>query len=77
VSIIYIEQSHETYEWGLEGAYQQAVKRAREEIIKTLPADYRIITEKHEPAPAEKADMIRASYLMETVEDIGAYRYNK
>jgi similar to stage IV sporulation protein len=77
VSIIYIEQSHETHEWGLEGAYREAVKRARKEVMKTLPSDYRIITEIHEPVPVERADLIRVSYLIETVEDIGSYRYNK
>jgi len=73
VTIAFIEQVHEVWQWGIEGAYREAVKRAKEEIIKELPADFRIISEKIEPAPGKEPDFIRVVYTLETLEDIGSY----
>lgn len=76
VKVTYIEQKREVFEWGLEGAYNEAVSRAQKETYDMLPQDCRIISERHEPLSSEKADVIKAVYIMETVEDIGTYRYN-
>lgn len=74
ITITYIEQKHEIYEWGLDGAYQEAVKRAKQKILKLLPSDYRVVSEKHEPIPQKRTDLVRSSYIMETIEDIGTYK---
>jgi similar to stage IV sporulation protein len=76
INVTYIEQERKIHEWGLEGAYLEAVSRARTEAMESLPQDCRILTERHEPLPAEKADLIQTGYFLETVEDIGAYGYN-
>ncbi|MBZ4653762.1 MAG: putative rane protein [Peptococcaceae bacterium] len=70
----YFQQEHYEKNWGVEGAYQEAVKRARAELLKALPQDHRIIKEGHEPVPAEKKGLIKALYFLETIEDIGVYK---
>lgn len=73
VTTVYIEQQHFTNEWGLEGAYQEAVKRAKNKVLENLPDDYRIIAERHQPVSPEKKDVVYAKYVLETIEDIGIY----
>jgi len=73
ITTVYREQEGTTLEWGLEGAYQEAIRRARTEVEKNLPADCRIITERAEPLPSPDSDLIRVLYVLETVEDIGCY----
>lgn len=73
INIVYREQVHHVQEWGLEGAYQEAVRRARIEAEKELPADCRIINERAEPLPSQEPSLIRVLYIMETIEDIGSY----
>ena len=74
VTIVYLEQKHEIYDWGLAGAYQEAVVRAKNSVLTELPADYRVITEEHEPLLSKKADLVRVQYEIETIEDIVVYR---
>lgn len=74
ITVTYIEQKHEIYKRGLEGAYTEAVIRAKKEIIKTLPPDYRILSEKHEPILQSRTDLVRVRYILETIEDIGTYK---
>jgi len=73
ITIVYREQVRQTQEWGLQGAYQEAIRRARTEIEKSLPTDFRIISERAEPLPSSDNSLVRALYIMETVEDIGCY----
>ncbi len=75
-TVVYLEQKHEVYDWGLAGAYQEAVARAKNDLFRELPADYRIILEEHEPLLSKKADLVRVQYVLETVENIVAYRIN-
>lgn len=74
ITVTYIEQKHEIYKRGLEGAYTEAVDRAKKEILKKLPLDYRILTEKHEPILQDRSDLVRVRYTLETIEDIGTYK---
>lgn len=73
ITILYREQIHQVREWGLEGAYQEALRRGREEAEKSLPADCRIIAERAEPLPSQDKGLVRVLFIMETVEDIGIY----
>ncbi len=70
----YFQQEHYEKDWGVEGAYQEAVRRARTELLKTLPEDHRILKEGHEPVPSQKKGVIKALYFVETIEDIGTYK---
>lgn len=72
-TIIYREQDSQIKEWGLEGAYQEAVRRARQHIAENLPSDCRIISENAEPIPTNEEDLLKINYTLETVEDIGSY----
>ncbi|MCR4441370.1 MAG: sporulation protein YqfD [Peptococcaceae bacterium] len=74
ITITYLEQKHEVCEWGIEGAYLEAVRRARKGVLEELPPDCRIISETHEPVNTGEAGLVRARLTMETMEDIGAYR---
>jgi similar to stage IV sporulation protein len=74
ITVVYLEQKHEVYEWGLEGAYQEAVARARYSVFEQLPDDYRIISEEHRPVLSGQADLVSVQYELETIEDIAAYR---
>lgn len=73
ITIVYREQVRQVQEWGLAGAYQEAIRRARTEVEKSLPADYRIISERAEPLTSPDNNLVRALYMLETVEDIGCY----
>lgn len=73
ITNIYFEQTYEKHHWGVEGAYQEAARRAKEELLKLLPADNRIIAENYEPVTTEDDGLIRARCILETLEDIGGY----
>ena len=73
ITVVYYEQTHEVSDWGIEGAYREACKRAREAIRQDLPADNRIIAEKDEPVPGKESDWIEVKVTLETIEDIGSY----
>lgn len=73
ITIVYREQVRQVQDWGLQGAYQEAIRRGRTEVEKSLPTDCRIISERAEPLPSSDNSLVRALYIMETVEDIGCY----
>ena len=56
ITITFREQTSQVIERGLEGAYQEAIMRARKEVEKELPADCRIISEKAEPLTPPKKE---------------------
>lgn len=72
-TIVYIEQSHEVREWGIEGAYEEAQHRAKNKLLEELPLDYRIEEEGHEPVSSEDNSLVMVRYYIETIEDIGSY----
>ncbi|MDI6606744.1 MAG: sporulation protein YqfD, partial [Candidatus Omnitrophota bacterium] len=74
ITVTYLEQRHEIYEWGVEGAYLEAVRRARRAVLEELPPDCRIISEAHEPVTTGEAGLVKARITVDTVEDIGTYR---
>lgn len=73
ITIIYKEQTCEVLEWGIEGAYQEAARRAHALLERDLPQDCKIIERKIEPLPGQKTGMVAIRYLLETVENIGIY----
>lgn len=75
VTIIYREQKHESRYWGIEGAYQEAINRARNELKGKLPEDYRIINEGASPVPTDNDSIVKVKYVLETIENIGEYVY--
>lgn len=74
ITVIYLEQRYEQLNWGLEGAYQEAARRAKSQLLAQLPADYRIIAENYEPVTSEDSGLIKSRCFLETIEDIGGYR---
>lgn len=75
ITITYFEQEPRIYNWGLEGAYQEAARRSKEEVRKLLPADCRVISEGYEPSLTDKPDLVEVVYTLETIEDIGIYSH--
>lgn len=73
VTIVYIEQKKDCHNWGVTGAYQEAGQRARQEVMKELPPDFRIVNEKYEPLPSNQDNMVIVKCYLETVENIGCY----
>ncbi len=76
ITTVYFEQKHETRQWGVEGAYLEAVRRAGEDVQKELPPDSRIHWEGSEPLESSREDLIRAKYQVTAIEDIGCYSNN-
>jgi similar to stage IV sporulation protein len=73
ITIIYKEQTCEVLEWGVEGAYQEAGRRAHALLERDLPQDCKIVERKIEPLPAQKTGMVAIRYILETLENIGVY----
>lgn len=73
ITITYLEQITETHNWGIEGAYQEAARRAKAELRASLPADCRIITEKFEPVLMKDERFVAVKFELETIENIGVY----
>ncbi len=73
ITIVYIEQNKECLNWGVQGAYQEAGQRAKEEVLKELPSDSRIADEKWELLPNQQDHMVIVKYTLETIENIGCY----
>ena len=73
ITIIYMEQTCEVLEWGIEGAYQEATRRAHALLERDLPQDCKIVERKTEPLPAQNNGMVAIRYILETVENIGVY----
>ncbi len=73
ITIEYLEQLREVRYWGLKGAYQEALNKAKEEMLVLLPKDCRVVAEKNEPADEELKDVVRVRYILETIENIGVY----
>lgn len=76
ISIIYFEQKYQQVQWGIEGAYQEAARRAKEQIMRQLPDDNRIIAENYEPVTSGDSGLIKVRCILETLEDIGGYGPN-
>lgn len=74
ISIIYKEQIQEIRDWGIEGAYQEAARRAQELLWSQLPLDYKVISQSFEPVSVEENGVVAVKYVLETVEDIGMYQ---
>lgn len=74
ITITYLEQRHFVQEWGLEGAYREALRRVKEKVNRGLPADCRIVDESDEPLISRDENLVQVRYTMETVEDIGTYK---
>jgi similar to stage IV sporulation protein len=73
ITITYVEQIDEIRSWGIEGAYQEAARRVKEELRSVLPADCRIISEKFEPVLVKDEKLVTVKYELETIENIGIY----
>ncbi len=73
ITIEYLEQLREVHYWGLKGAYQEALNKAKEEIFALLPKDCRVVAEENEPVDEELKDVVRVRYILETIENIGVY----
>ncbi|MFY9174911.1 MAG: sporulation protein YqfD [Peptococcia bacterium] len=73
ITIVYREQESKIKNWGLEGAYQEAVRRARQQLNQELPEDCLVISEKAEPVSSEEEGLVKIIYSLETKEDIGGY----
>lgn len=73
VTIIYKEQVYEIRQWGVEGAYQEAARRAHELLKRDLPPDYKIVNRRAEPISVPPKGMIAVKYVLETIENIGIY----
>ena len=76
ITIVYREQESKIKNWGLEGAYQEAVRRARQQLNQELPEDCLVISEKAEPVSSEEEGLVKIIYSLETKEDIGGYADN-
>ncbi len=74
ITIVFKEQFCERRQWGIEGAYQEAGRRAREILKSALPIDCKITAQKFEPVPVQDKGIVAVKYELETVEDIGTYR---
>lgn len=74
ISIIYKEQICEILNWGLEGAYQEAARRAQDLLLAQLPKDFEVISQRFEPVLVDEEGVVAVKYVLETVEDIGTYQ---
>ncbi|HOB82301.1 MAG TPA: sporulation protein YqfD [Peptococcaceae bacterium] len=73
ITIVYKEQNCETHYWGIEGAFQEAARRAHEALRRELPQDYKIVNRSAEPIPWPDKGAVALKYVLETVENIGTY----
>lgn len=73
VTIIYKEQVCEIRQWGIEGAYQEAARRAHDILKRDLPPDCKIVNRRTEPIPVPDKGLVALKYVLETVENIGIY----
>jgi similar to stage IV sporulation protein len=74
ISIVYQEQLCELQHWGIEGAYQEAARRAQGVLWAELPLDYKVISQRFEPLSVREKGVVAVRYVLETIEDIGTYR---
>ncbi|MDD2432151.1 MAG: sporulation protein YqfD [Clostridia bacterium] len=75
VSIIYKEQICEIREWGIEGAYQEAARRAQDLVWVEVPGQHKVISQRIEPLTEREKGVVVVRYILETIEEIGTYRF--
>jgi len=75
VSIIYKEQVCQTKEWGIEGAFQEAARRAQDLVWGEVPGQHKIISQKFEPLFEPEKETLSVRYVLETIEEIGTYGF--
>lgn len=73
ITIIYREQKHESKFWGIEGAYKEAVNRARTKVQAGLPEDHRVIEERHSPITSQEKNTVQVKFTLEVIENIVKY----
>ncbi|MGI6588809.1 MAG: sporulation protein YqfD [Peptococcia bacterium] len=74
ISVVYKEQICEIREWGIEGAYQEAARRAQDLLWAELPAHYKVISQRIEPLLGQEKGVVEVRYVLETIEEIGTYQ---
>ncbi|MDD2401207.1 MAG: sporulation protein YqfD [Clostridia bacterium] len=74
ITVIYKEQTCKINNWKIEGAYKEAIRRAKKKITNTLPTDCRIISQKYEPISNKEKELVVVKYILETIENIGTYK---
>jgi similar to stage IV sporulation protein len=71
-TVIQKEQIKHIHSWGLEGACQEALARARTAMEAHLPDEFQIIEESYDMVPPGEEGIVRVRLTMVTLEDIGA-----